>query len=240
MFALKILILKPSSLGDVVQALPVLRLLKLHCPDSQVYWWLDASLLPLLEGDPDLAGLFPFHRRRWGAPWRWPEALASIRRMRAHRFDWVIDLQSLARSAVFAWLANGELTVGLEDAREGAHGFYDLAVPRPAYHAHAVDWYLSVLPVLGVPVHREFTWLPIRRELAARVREQWLRPGARWMVLQPGARWLNKRWPIEHFAELAQRLASDFADLRFVVLGGSETPRWAPPWSSGFPTDAWT
>ena len=220
MFALKVLILKPSSLGDVVQALPVLRLLRLHRPDSQVYWWLDTSLLPLLEGDPDLAGLFPFPRRRWTSPVRWPEALASIRQMRALRCDWVIDLQSLARSSLFAWLANGELTIGLDDAREGARGFYDLAVPRPSFHTHAVDWYLGVLHALHVPVHRDFTWLPPRSDIAERVRQRWLRPETRWIALQPGARWQNKRWPVEHFADLVQRLASDFADLRFVILGG--------------------
>jgi len=218
---LKVLILKPSSLGDVVQALPVLRLLKLHRPGCQVHWWLDASLLPLLEGDPDLAGLFPFHRRRWTSPVRWPEALASIRQMRALRFDWVIDLQSLARSGLFAWLANGELTIGLDDAREGARGFYDLVVPRPSFHTHAVDWYLGVLPLLGVPVHRDFTWLPLRPEVAERVGQRWLVPDVRWIVLQPGARWVNKRWPVEHFAQLVRMLSSDFADLRFAVLGGA-------------------
>ena len=46
---MKILILKPSSLGDVVQALPVLRLLKKSLPKSEIFWWLDASLVPLLE-----------------------------------------------------------------------------------------------------------------------------------------------------------------------------------------------
>ncbi len=218
---MNVLILKPSSLGDVVQALPVLRLLKRQRPDCHVYWWLDVALVPLLEGDPDLAGLIPFHRRRWASPLHWPEALASIRRMRALRCDWVIDLQSLARSALFAWLASGELTIGLDDAREGARALYDLAVPRPSFHTHAVDWYLGVLRLLGVPVHRDFTWMPTRPEVAERVRQKWLAHGTRWVVLQPGARWPNKRWPVAHFAELAQRLASDFADLRFAILGGA-------------------
>ena len=44
---MKILILKPSSLGDIVQALPVLRLLKQHLPSSQIYWWVDARLAPI-------------------------------------------------------------------------------------------------------------------------------------------------------------------------------------------------
>ena len=62
---LKILILKPSSLGDVIQALPVLRLLKLHFPDAEIFWWIDSALAPLLEGDPDLAGVVRFERKRW-------------------------------------------------------------------------------------------------------------------------------------------------------------------------------
>ena len=57
---LKILILKPSSLGDVIQALPVLRLLKLHFRDAEIFWWIDSALAPLLEGDPDLSRHRPF------------------------------------------------------------------------------------------------------------------------------------------------------------------------------------
>ena len=57
---MKILILKPSSLGDVIHALPVLRLLKLHFRDAEIFWWIDSALAPLLEGDPDLAGLIFF------------------------------------------------------------------------------------------------------------------------------------------------------------------------------------
>ena len=56
---MKILILKPSSLGDVVHALPVLRLLKLHLPQSRIYWWLESSLVPLLENDPDQEFSYP-------------------------------------------------------------------------------------------------------------------------------------------------------------------------------------
>lgn len=93
---LKILILKPSSLGDVVQALPVLRLIKSLLPTSEVYWWLDSNLVPLLEGDPDLAGVIPFERRHWAAPGRWRELWKSVLWLRQQSFDWVIDLQGLA------------------------------------------------------------------------------------------------------------------------------------------------
>jgi lipopolysaccharide heptosyltransferase II len=222
---LKILILKPSSLGDVVQALPVLRLLKRHLPASEIFWWIDSLFAPLLEGDPDLTGVVRFERQRWASPFHWPEAFRSICWLRAQHFDWVIDLQCLARSGAFAWLANGKFLIGLDEPREGAHGFYDVAVRRASFHTHAVDWYLAVLPRLGVPVHKNFQWLPERPEIAAGVKSKWQTGDTSWIALQPGARWLNKRWPVENFAELARRLAHNFPDTRFAILGnGKDKP----------------
>jgi lipopolysaccharide heptosyltransferase I len=223
---MRVLIIKPSSLGDVVQALPVLRLIKQHHPSSEIHWWIDAGLAPLLQGDPDLASAILFERERWRAPWRWPEAWQTLLALRRRRFDWVIDLQGLARSGIVAWLANGAFTVGVDDPREGARGFYDLAIPRPSYGTHAVDWYLSVLPALGVPVHRRFTWLPKRLDAAAAVLEKWPVAGARWLALHPGASWLNKRWPPEYYAELVRALAKAEPDLRFAILGGSDDSAW--------------
>jgi lipopolysaccharide heptosyltransferase II len=222
---LKILILKPSSLGDVVQALPVLRLLKRHLPATEIFWWLEAQLAGLLEGDPDLAGIVRFEKKRWVRPVYWPEMERTVRWLRAQNFDWVIDLQCLARSGAFAWLANGQLLVGLDEPREGARGFYDIIVPRATYHTHAVDWYLSVLPRLGVPVHWDFTWLPVRPAVAATLKAKWQPENVRWIALQPGARWPNKRWPIEYFIELQRQLTAQLPDARFVVLGGSEEKR---------------
>ena len=219
---MKILILKPSSLGDVIQALPVLRLLKLHLPNSEIFWWIDSGLASLLEGDPDLAGVVRFERKRWGSPRHWPEAVQSIRWMRQQNFDWVIDLQCLARSGAFAWLANGKLLAGLDEPREGACGFYDVIARRASYHTHAVDWYLSLLPLLGVPVHRDFIWLPERKDVAAGVKEKWKPDGTRWIASQPGARWLNKRWPVAHFAELVRQILARQSDVRFLVLGNKE------------------
>jgi lipopolysaccharide heptosyltransferase II len=218
----RILILKPSSLGDVVQALPVLRMLKRWQPASEIYWWIDADLQPLLDHDPDLTGVIPFARRRWASPRHWGELLASVQRMRALRCDWVIDLQSLARSGAFAWLADGALTIGLDDSREGAPGFFDYCVARPSALTHAVDWYLAVLDHLGVPRRWDFEWLPPQPAAAQAVQQTW-HPGEwRWIVLQPGARWPNKRWPVEHFGELVRRVAAADPAVRFVILGSRE------------------
>jgi len=219
---LKILILKPSSLGDVIQALPVLRLLKRHLPGSEIHWWIDSALASLLEGDPDLAAAVRFERRRWASPAHWPEMWRSIGWLRAQNYDWVIDLQCLARTGAFAWLANGGLLVGLDEPREGARGYYDIIVPRASFHTHAVDWYLAVLPRLGVPVDGNFTWLPERPEVKDAVQAKWETRGFRWVALQPGARWTNKRWPIESFVELTRHVATRYAEVHFAILGGTE------------------
>jgi heptosyltransferase-1 len=229
---LKILILKPSSLGDVIQALPVLRLLKLHFPDAEIFWWIDSAFAPLLQDDPDLAGIIPFHRKRWKSPLYWPEIFRSVRAMRAHKFDLVIDLQSLFRSAMFAWFAHGKKLVGLDDFREGARGFYDLAVPRKDYFTHAADWYLAVLTALKIPVHKNFTWLPENKKISEAVKQRWFGAGSKLkaensklVFLQPGARWENKRWPAEHFAALVRALEKNFPSARFAVLGsGDDAP----------------
>ena len=216
---MKILILKPSSLGDVVQALPVLRLLKQHWPASEIHWWLDSRLTSLLEDDPDLAGIVPFERKRWSSPLHWPEILRTVQWMRRQQFDLVIDLQCLARSGVFAWLANGRSLIGLDEPREGARGFYDRVVPRGSFHTHAVDWYLAVLKLLDVPVHWNFEWLPRRQAAAEAVKTKWQAGKPRWVVLQPGARWPNKRWPVEYFAELVGQLAARHPAVHFAILG---------------------
>jgi heptosyltransferase I len=216
---LKILILKPSSLGDVIQALPVLRLLKRRFPTAEIYWWVDASLAPLLHGDPDLAGIIPFKRRGWDRPQNWRQLWRDVRWARSQNFDWVIDLQSLARSGAFAWIARGQFTIGLEDTREGAPGFYDRSVPRASFHTHAVDWYLDVLRALDVPVHWNFEWLPARPAVLWRIRTEWPVVDSSFIALLPGARWENKRWPADNFSELIRQIAATHSDCRFVILG---------------------
>jgi len=219
---LKILILKPSSLGDVVQALPVLRLIKKNLPESQVYWWIDSRLASLLEGDPDLAGLVLFERRRWAHPRNWHELAGSVCWARRQRFDWIIDLQCLARSGAYGWLANGSRLIGLDEPREGARGFYDAVARRASFHTHAVDWYLSVLPLMGLPKDGPFEWLPPRPAVAESLRRRWPLGEGEWVLLQPGARWLNKRWPVGSYSELARLVAARRPHARIAVLGGEE------------------
>jgi heptosyltransferase I len=220
---LKVLILKPSSLGDVIHALPVARLLRRHFPGAEIHWWLNRELIPLLERDPDIRRLVPFDRKRWARPAGWGVVVGTLRDLRAEHYDWVLDLQSLARSSVVGWLACGRFTAGLRDWREGAPLLYDIAIPRPSPQTHAVDWYLELLRHLNVPVDRHFEWLPENPDGATLVRSRWPQlTSGRWIALQPGARWHNKRWPAESYRELARRLLAQDPNLQIAVLGGRD------------------
>lgn len=217
---MKILILKPSSLGDVVHALPVLRHLKRWRPEAEAHWWISKEFAGLLEGDPDIAGLTLFDRSAWSSPTKCLQLARSILGLRARRFDLAIDLQGLARSGLVGWLARAERFVGVLDRREHAHMLYDLAVPRPSETTHAVDWYLAVLRALQIPVEGPIQWLATRAPLREHLRREHPDFGGRHLFLVPGARWDNKRWPVERFKELAALLARRPGFDKLVVLGG--------------------
>lgn len=206
----------------MVQALPVLRLLKLSHPEAAISWWISSELASLLEEDADVSETLLFDRKGWRNDlWFVPKLIRQVTTVRARRFDLVVDLQGLARSGLFAWMADGALTVGVEDWREGAPAFYDIRVPRPNERTHAVDWYLSLLRTLNVPVHAMFEWLPRKEKAAAAVEEKWPAKRRR-VILNPGARWQNKRWPLEYFCRLAEMFERHHPEVEVVLLGGTQ------------------
>ena len=215
---MKLLILKPSSLGDVIHALPVLRLIKRQRSHWQVHWWIAQSFAPLLQNDSDLAAVHPFRRRDWGTSGGLARGVQQLGQLHRERFDVVLDLQGLARSAAFSWIARAGLTIGLHQHREGAAFAYDVAVERPSSNAHAVDWCRAVLPYLGLENNDDFEWIPRRDNPLPECYEA----GQRWLALCPGARWENKRWPMESFETLTRNLLMEQGNLRVVVLGGKE------------------
>jgi heptosyltransferase-1 len=216
---LKILIVKPSSLGDVIQALPVLRLLKIRYPESTIHWWLAENLFPLLAGDPHIDVLIPFNRNAWRSFTGLSALIETISRTRCEEYDLVIDLQGLARSGLLTWLARGTQTIGIDLPKEGARLFYDSAVPRPS-KPHAVDWYLEVAKQLDLPMEVSFEWIPTRTASRSKILKEHPLRGKRIIGVVPGARWNNKRWPAEHFTQTLNQLASS-GEYVFSILGGS-------------------
>jgi ADP-heptose:LPS heptosyltransferase len=142
-----ILVIKPSSLGDIVHTLPAVARLKRHWPESRIRWIANTEWLPMLEGHPHIDEVIEFPRRDFRgvrgalkiAPW----ARGLRERVQA---DLVLDFQGLLRSALIAKLCREEKSrvLGLSDAREGARLFYDATADTSAA-THAVDRYLALV-----------------------------------------------------------------------------------------------
>lgn len=210
----RILIVKPSSLGDIIHALPVLAGLHQAYPSAQISWLAGTSFAPLLEGHPLLHEVIPFDRAHYGRMWRSPgvflEFLRFVAEVRRRRFDWIIDLQGLIRSGFLAWAGGAQKRVGFADAREFAWVFYTDRVRCPKDATHAVARNLAAARVLDLEVDEPEFPLGLRTqevEAARRLLERAARaPLPEFTAVVPGARWESKRWPAEHFATLIDGL----------------------------------
>jgi len=141
-----ILVIKPSSLGDVVHTLPSVALLRRAFPEARIRWLINTEWMPLLTGNPYIDEVIEFPRRNFRgvrgalriAPW----ARQLRQRVTA---DLILDYQGLLRSALIARLCREDKSrvIGLSDAREGARFLYDHAVDVSGV-AHAVDRYLAL------------------------------------------------------------------------------------------------
>lgn len=218
----RILLVKPSALGDIVHALPVAALLKRKWPGASLSWLVARPFAALLETNPDVEETIFFDRDRGGSlAEHGGNARKLARRLRQGKFDLVIDLQGLFRSGWLTWQTRARVRVGFSYAREGAAFFYTHKVRTPAGDRHAVERYLDIAEFLGCgrePVEFRLQTTP---EDEANV-ESLLAPlnGEAPAVLLPGTNWLTKRWPAPHFAELAVRLRE--MGLPVVVAGGTD------------------
>jgi heptosyltransferase-1 len=210
----RVLIIKPSSLGDVVHALPVLAAARRAWPRAHVAWLVSRSYAPLLEGHPLLDEVILFDRRRYGHMWRHPGAALDlvrfVRALHGRAFDLVLDLQGLFRSALLAWVSGARRRVGFRTARELAPLFYSQRVDCDDGARHAVDRNLRVLASCGVAVRAAEFPLPVRpaeREAACRMlRESTGQPLESFTAISPGARWASKRWRSDRIAALIDAL----------------------------------
>ena len=147
-----ILIVKPSSLGDVVHTLPAAAWLRQRFPGVRLGWLVNAELAPLVALCPLVSDIHRFERRRWGNPCRWGEFWIFLRGLRAAGYACAVDFQGLLRSGFMTWRSGAPRRIGFAAAREGAAWFYNerLAVPPDA--VHAVDKNLALLQLaFGAP-----------------------------------------------------------------------------------------
>jgi len=209
-----ILIIKPSSLGDIILALPALTALRKSFPDAKISWLIRPEFAPILENHPHLTKLISFDRKFLGKAWFHPGATVSlislIKQLRHAEFDAVIDFQGLFRTASLAWLSGCKNRFGIAKAREFAPLFYTHKITQTKDCIHLVDYYLKIIKAAGASeLDVEFV-LPQHPEAAESVerllKSHYVSPD-KYVVFIPGSAHDDKRWPVERFAELAERIS---------------------------------
>lgn len=219
----RILLIRPSALGDVCRSVPVLVSLRRFFPDAHIAWLVRDTCVEAVEAHPDLDEVIEFPRARFGRASRsrkgWNEVWRWLGGLRRRRFDLVIDAQGLLRSGFFTKASAARRRIGHADAREGAWMFYTDRVPRQPGR-HTVDRMLSLVEATGAPIVKDMRlYAPetARAWWADEMETRGLEPEG-YAVLAPTAAWASKRWPIERWRELLAPLREHGFD-RVVVVG---------------------
>jgi heptosyltransferase-1 len=221
--ALKLLIVKTSSMGDVVHTLPAVSDLLAHCPGAQIDWLVEAPFAAIAQLHPGVRRVWPMAWRKWRRQlWRretW-QAMGSLRaQLRAEQYDLALDLQGLLKSALWGRQAGAPLVgYGRGSAREPlAALFYSATMPVPrALHAVERSRQLASMH-LAYPMPEGPPRFDLRvPPLAAAT---WPAP-QRYAVLIPNASRKEKLWPEARWVAVARKLRQ--AGLPAVVLWGTE------------------
>ena len=211
---MRVLIVKPSSLGDVVHGLRVIAQAKGIGPDLNVDWVIKRGLAGILDASNIINKIF-FYDRGKGF-FRYANLAAKIRR---RNYDFILDMQGLIRSAFLVKLAKGGRKLGRADGREFSTLFYDsIGEKDRSIRIHAIDRMLPFLTALGISGFDES--LPLQfsgSSLNAKLKKLLL--GKKNVLLFPESRRKEKVWPF--FKDLVKMLSSD---RRFrVVVAGAES-----------------
>jgi len=220
-----ILIIKPSALGDIVHALPVLKVLRSSFPNACITWLIRKEFAPLLECVDGLNEVLLFDRKLLGHWYYKPAVFKALRdfmkKLQHSHYDLVLDLQGLFRTALFARMTNCDKRIGMTDSREFANLFYTHKVRRPADSMHVLDYYYALLKKAKIeinPITGPFFKVPNKAVVSIREKLRQLNITKDYLVLVPSSAHFSKCWPAERFAKLAEHLNRQFG-LDIVVIG---------------------
>ena len=225
----KILIIKISSLGDVLHAFPAVSLIAGKYKNAQIDWLVNPAFAPILEYNKCVNRIIPFPRRELASPFTFPRAFINlIREIRREKYDLVIDLQGLLRSAFFAKFARTPVIAGFDSPKEKAAAFfYNRRISTGAEYVHAVDKNAGfVSKLLGLPFNVPDSPLPENsrnmENLLGILGKKNVAGNDLIIGIAPGARWESKQWPPLFFAKVMDSLEGRIPGCRFLLLGSSD------------------
>lgn len=223
-----ILLIKMSSLGDILHTLPFAAALRQRFPRAKITWLVHPQFAGFVPDPPVIDEVLYFDKvkfKKMGLL----DKLKYFRAMKAllhsKHFDLVIDMQGLFKSAVLAAISGCSTRIGYCEMREGS-GLVSRAIGGAHSKDHVIERYLDVARYLGAKVDSlddvHFPMPDLSKESAsvqAKLHELgW--NGGDYVVIVPGARWWTKEWPVEHYVALAKKLVA--AGTSVVLAGGPD------------------
>ena len=219
-----LLVIKPSSLGDIVHALQVVQTFARERPDCRISWVVRERFAGLVQAAPFVQEVIIF-RRRGG----WWAFLQLLRQLRGKQFDAVWDMQGLLRSGLMTAAARAPLKWGRTDAREGAGFFYNRTVGTPTSPGphHALEILQAFLPAAGVRPRLDFP-LKLKTETAYKWRPFFAGDPRNSFVIFTDSRGAEKEWP--RYNELTALIFQAIPESRVVWCAGqAATPEITVP-----------
>lgn len=210
----EILIIKPSSLGDIVHALQVATSLKAQCAGLRISWVVREMFAPIVRACEAVDQVYVFERAAGAKGF-----LKLTKEIRKTKFDFVFDMQGLLRTGLMTSRALAKKKVGRGDARECSGMFYDeqVALPPDGKRSHAIDILLQFCPVLGAKPELRGT-LKFREVDSLNLRFAAGRGGSKPIVMFPDSRRAEKCW--SGFKQLTEMILRE-DKTRKVVWAGS-------------------
>lgn len=207
---MKILVIKLGALGDVINTLPVVVNMHRHF-NAEIHWLVAPLSLPILTCHPAVSKTIVFDKRRLKK--NLPGVLRSIRET---EYDIIIDFQRILKSALFCMAARGRRRLGFDRTRcKEMTGLFPFErIPHGDPDSHMLTQYMEFGRYLGVPCSRVSWQIP-------RVESHDPQLPSEYIVLNIGATKQPNRWPLDRFAELADRVHERFR-MPCVITGGPE------------------
>lgn len=226
----RVLIIRLSAIGDIVFASGLVPALKRQWPRVKIDWLVDESYRELVTANPNLESVYDWPRTRWRGYWQsrnWGSLAAEmgqlIHRLRERHYDWILDVQGLLKSGVFARLAQGRVRLGL-GSREGSQWWMDRVIDRRSGDLRIASEYLALLRALGVdPGHYPLSVVPPRacRQQALDFLQSHQINGP-YAVFCPFTTRPQKHWLAPRWSELACRVWEHFGFPSVIVGAPAE------------------
>lgn len=234
---MKILAIRLSALGDVLQTLPIVEAIKKRNPDSHLGWIVEERCQEVVQDHPLIDEVFVVRRKRWQKgmtdPYRVFSTLGEASRffssIRRKQFDVALDFQGNIKSAFWGSMAAPTWKIGYEKrfSKEGNHLFMDVQVSPEQENLHRLEKYRFLAESFTGPLELDLPQLPIRSSHEDNANSYLQRKGLgeeQFAVLHPGSSDFGsyKRWPPESFRDLANALEEHYQMPSIVTWGGGE------------------